>query len=198
MINLDLFLEIEVRDANGKLLSKKKVESNSLVTGFMGILRAFFNGSSTVKDTGGANRTAIGSLTYGVSPYRYFLAMCVNAEVSNSLYGIQVGSDNTAVTNSDFKLGTPIVHGSTIGTLLYNATTVESVAGAPPVSSVRVIRTFSNSSGSTVTVKEIGMVAYNGTTASQYAFLIVRDVPTPIVVPNGSTLTVRYLFYVTA
>jgi uncharacterized membrane protein YczE len=82
--------------------------------------------------------------------------------------------------------------------------TVEDTDGTPPDTTFRVIRTFTNNTSSPITVYEIGLAianAYNigGTTIYTYYFLIARDVlSSPQTIPAGATLTVRYIFKVTA
>jgi hypothetical protein len=63
-----------------------------------------------------------------------------------------------------------------------------------------LIRTFTNSSGSAITVSEIGLsVRIKAAYMDTWAYiLIARDLASPpISVPNGSTLTLRYLLNTT-
>jgi hypothetical protein len=62
----------------------------------------------------------------------------------------------------------------------------------------RVVRGFTNGSGGTITVKEIGLVIANQKEGlTLYNFLMARDVlGSPQDVPDGSTLTIRYRIYV--
>lgn len=206
-VNLDLSLEVEVKDINGKVTLKRQMQSQSLVTAFMETLRAWFAGSSTGKDVNGITQTIWGYLyTNGwATTGESFCAMNIVVGSTDYSYGIQIGTTDTPVTNIDYRLETLIVHGSGSGQMYYNDTTIESIAGIAPDSSIRVIRTFTNASGNTITVREVGIVEKNGYSfmygSWQYFyryFLIVRDVPIAINVPHGSTLTVRYTFTVTA
>jgi hypothetical protein len=56
----------------------------------------------------------------------------------------------------------------------------------------RVVRTFTNNSGATITVREVGLFIQVNTPTKQV--MLARDVITsPINVPAGSTLTMRYI-----
>jgi hypothetical protein len=124
----------------------------------------------------------------------------VNAPVNDANYGIRVGSGSTTPTANDYNLANPIAHGTGSGQLLYGATTIESVVvDENNRTSFRIIRTFSNSSGATVTVREIGLSVkwYRPGYGYTYA-LLARDVLSSAVdVPDGATLTVRYILSTT-
>jgi hypothetical protein len=221
---LKLYLECEVRDKNGKLLSKYKKESESLLKNFMLMLQAMFNVpklstepgwdivttyQATVKDTSGENRNVtLGAFVrymYGRSGYTTFLPMCMNAPQNDDTYGIQVGSSPASVSRDDYMLGGKIVSGSGNAQLVYGVMTVEIPDGTPPDTVFRAIRTFTNNTSDIITVYEIGLVV-----ANQYGIgdnniqtpiyvLVARDVlGTPQSIPSGATLTVRYIFKVTA
>ena len=56
---------------------------------------------------------------------------------------------------------------------------------------ITVTRTFTNNSGSSITVSEVGLVA--SSVAFNQFYLIIHDLlPTPITVPNGSSLSISY------
>jgi hypothetical protein len=215
--NLELLIECEVKDKNGRILSVHRQQAKSLLKNFAKMLRTMavapitFNSSQTTSltDTSGTSRTYCGacitpppsattSYALGTSP------LSVNAGAGVDSYGIQVGTGASAVTRDDYQLGGKIVHGNASGQLSYGAMTVEDTDGTPPDTTFRVIRTFTNNTSSPITVYEIGLVianAYNigGTTIYTYYFLIARDVLTaPQSIPAGATLTVRYIFKVTA
>jgi len=193
-----LELELEVRDKEGKITEKRRIKANSLLRNFAQTLVAFFAGTSLrvwMYDTGYTNRNLF--IAYGSYAYAFFF---VNAGATVDYYGIQVGSGVTTVSRDDYRLATPIVHGSGSGQLSYGATTIEDVNGTPPQSRFRVLRTFSNDSGAAIIVYEIGLVYRTQVAAATfYNIMIGRDVlPTPVNVPAGSSLTTRYIFAVTA
>jgi hypothetical protein len=221
---LKLYLECEIRDKNGKLLSKYKKESESLLKNFMVILQAMFNTSVikagpignqntvytvTVKDTSGASKSVgVGVVFYnyvGSTNYWILLPLTINAPQNDDTYGIQVGSSPSSVSRDDYMLGGKILSGSGNAQLVYGAMTVEIPDGIPPDTVFRAIRTFTNNTSDNITVYEIGLVianqvaSYQTTLPTPIYVLIARDVLTsPQTIPPGATLTVRYIFKVTA
>jgi len=217
--NLELLIECEVRDKNGKILSVHRQKSKSLLKNFARMLRTMLvpsipttTGQSTVSltDTGGTSRTFTGAyLAYTGSSAAVYVGLyplCAGAPSGNDAYGIQVGTGTGAVTRDDYQLGGKIANGSGSGQLVYGAMTVEDTDGTPPDTVFRLIRTFTNNTSSSITVYEIGLVIANSIipvtssiSPTTYYFLIARDVlSTPQSIPAGATLTVRYIFKVTA
>lgn len=182
--NVDLILEVEVRDKKGQVIYKKRKKAKSWVKNFAEILRSHFaNLDATVKGLDGSEYT---------SPPDTIL---VAAEEGNDSYGIQVGSGTGTPIPSDYKLATKIDHGTGANQLQYGAVTVESVTIEDSnISQFRVIRVFTNGSGSDITVTEIGLVTYY----AGVSVLLARDLLSPsVTVPDGATLTVRYIVKVT-
>jgi hypothetical protein len=194
-------IEYEVRDKNGKLIDKGKFPAKSWVGNIVGLLSAII---STWASTGTGNYAAStrSDLTdTGGNARGIFLGSASSTTVGgcapagDTSAGIVVGSSDTPVSLSQYSLGALIGHGTGSGQLTYGATSVESLS-KDTTWLFRIVRTFSNSSGASVTVREIGLYVRLGMGASPYYFpcMLARDVPTsPISVPNGSTLTVRYI-----
>jgi hypothetical protein len=208
--NLDLILECEIRDKNGKLISIHRQPSKSLLKNFARMLRTMLNNaiptgaiSSTVtlKDVNGASNPFYGAFiaggTSGLAP------LCALAPQYDDSYGIQVGAAATSVDRDQYQLSGKIPNGTSAGQLTYGSMTVEDTDGTPPDTTFRLIRTFTNNTTGDVTVWEIGLAIAN--TIDNYGsfssnkFLTARDVlSSPQTVPAGATLTVRYIFKVTA
>jgi len=197
--NLQLHAELEVRDKYGKLITRRRFKSKSLLKNFAMALRGLMYGiinekCDTLKDTGGINRTyPDGTMSYPIFK--------TQAPVNIDAYGIQVGVGTQAVIRDDYMLATKCSHGSGVDQFMYGAVALESVDGTPPVSQWRIIRTFSNNSGATITVNEMGLVfnAFQVTGSLNIYVMIARDkLVTGVDVANGQTLTVRYIFSVTA
>jgi hypothetical protein len=194
-------IEFEVRDKNGKLLQKGKFPAKSWVGNIIGLISAIISTwSSTVSggelttrtdliDTiGTARSTQLGANITGIT-----LGGC--APAGEATAGIVVGSADTPVAIGQYALVTLIGHGTGSGQLQYGASTVE-----PMVKNstwyFRVVRTFTNGSGATVTVREIGLYVRLGYISSPYYYscMLARDVPASAInVPAGSTLTLRYI-----
>jgi hypothetical protein len=194
-------IEYEVRDKNGKLIEKGKFPAKSWVGNIVGLLSALIslwggassgwyaiNTRSDITDTGGTARSiALGSNTGAT------LGGC--APAGDTSAGIVLGSSDTPVSLGQYSLGALITHGTGSGQLTYGATNVETLT-KNTTWLFRIVRTFTNNSGASVTVREIGLYVRFGMLSSPgyYSCMLARDVPTsPISVPNGSTLTVRYI-----
>jgi hypothetical protein len=201
---LEAYWEIEVRDANGKLLKFRRNKAKSLLPQFLGLLKGQFMlifdsdqnaGNSPVTDISGTVR---------YYPYTttviYRTCMCMCAGIGVDEYGLVVGSSDAPNAINQYAMGAKIPHGNESGKLYYGAISFENTSNPPGTNNwiIRIIRTFSNNSGSSITVKEIGLIvkAYDST-ASARLYLIARDVISPVTVPAGSTLTVRYILKIT-
>jgi hypothetical protein len=194
-------IEYEVRDKNGKLIEKGKFPAKSWVGNIVSLLSALIStwsvaagayAVSTRSDLTDTSGTARGTY-FGAAGGNVTLGGC--APAGDATAGIVVGSSDTPVSLSQYSLGALIPHGTASGQLTYGPTNVESLS-KDTIWFFRIVRTFSNSSGASVTVREIGLYVRLGMASSPFYFLcmLARDVPTsPINVPNGSTLTLRYI-----
>jgi hypothetical protein len=116
----------------------------------------------------------------------------VNAAAGDASFGVQVGTGTNAVSISDYKLQTPISHGTGSGQLQYGAVSVGAVAVIPPSAEFTIARTFTNLSGADITVKEVGLIAKYDV----YPYLLERTL-LEFVIPNGENRTVTYKIKVT-
>lgn len=196
--------EVVVRDKNGKVLSRQKRVSKSLLRAFMYWLlskftmtakEGFASAWSTI-DTGNTSRTfPYTTAASGEGNYGYFGAL-VNIEAT----GLRVGTGTNAVTPTDYELQSKIAHGSGGGQMVYGAQTYEAVEVVGTTSRFRITRVFTNNSGASITVREIGgALGERDSGAIERFVLYIRDVlVSPSTVPDGASLTVRYRFSVTA
>ena len=218
MFSVKVEYEIEVKDRRGKVIKREKGESRSLLKNFVACLSAIMKGTpltgggdtgtggaeGTVKDLSGADQTIWGGWRAADWNYGGGWPMAVNAPDDDDSYGIVVGKGDMPVTAEDYALDDKIAHGTASGQLDYGAHTFEDVVVEDKVSKFRVSRTFTNLSGASVTVKEIGIIAWNrfqqgGSVQKNIKFLIVRDVlASPTTIPDGASLNVRYTFSVEA
>lgn len=200
------FIMLEVLDPSGEVLEKYKSKSNSWVRNAYNVITQQFlpcssyQGSSTYGAGSQAGKNLAGTTrrTAGLFAAPVTATMAGNAynNAADSTVGILVGTSNTAESFDHYGLQAIIAHGSSTGQLMYAAmseptTTYDS--GTKKWTGT-AIRTFSNSSGATITVKEVGdarRVAIGA--ASGEIALFSRDVlSTAIDVPSGSTLRVTY------
>jgi len=218
MFSVKVEYEIEVKDRHGKVIKREKGESRSLLKNFMACLRAMLHGRPLTGDTEAGNGGAVDNVTdlngnvveirggtrVGNDTYGGGWVMGIDAPDDDDSYGIVVGKGDAPVSPEDYNLDDKIAHGTGSGQLDYGAHTFEDVLVEDKVSKFRVSRTFSNLSGASITVKEIGIIAWNYWRTRYEAFvdvkfLIVRDVLTsPTTIPDGASLNVRYTFSVEA
>ncbi|RLG80404.1 MAG: hypothetical protein DRO40_11225 [Thermoprotei archaeon] len=178
------YIELEVRDKNGKLIKKHRQPAHSWVKNFMNILRYGF-ANHDVPCTKQDGSTV--SITINAS-LGWFLR--VTAGAGDDSHGLMVGNGSKAFEVDDYSLDSKIPHGSNANQLVYGETTVENVVDDGSKLYFRIIRTFSNNSGSSITVTEVGLAVAGADNKP----LIARDVlDSPVTVPNGGTLTVRYI-----
>lgn len=192
LVNMDLTYEMEVRDKDGKLISFQRHQSKSLLKHFSQALRGMMYGAmnlstESIDDTGNTARNfpALTATTNSLFD--------VNSPITNTDYGILIGTGATAVNFDNYTLVTKIAHGNGSGQMMYKASIVEAVAGAA-TTTFRIIRTFSNDYSASLTVNEIGLAIYHQSIPCY--ILIARDLATQAVVA-GATLTVRYILSIT-
>jgi len=149
---------------------------------------------TTATDTPGAESVQIDASDGGATKGR------VDAGVGADAYGLVVGTNagTTAEDNENYALDTKILNSAVgaAGKLNYQAVTLVKAREVGANIDMDVKRTFLNESGSTRTVKDIGIIIRN-TTDSKYP-LILRDVVSDEAVADGFTLTVVYTLRTTA
>jgi hypothetical protein len=186
-MNVKAYLKIKVIDENGKCTYYRRYRSRSFVANF---LRQLFTNLSGQ----GINNVNTSGGSYGIS----YVDNIIVADGSNdSHYGILIGSGTSAPSIIDSNLSQVISNGASVGQMQYGAV---SVTGAVTNTStntgyITVTRTFTNNSGSSITVSEVGLVAWSGNFGIQtnQFYLIIHDLlPSPITVPNGSSLSISY------
>lgn len=200
-VAIDILLQ--ERNKQGELIKERNEVGHSFVGNFLKILFGMMHGTYNVNtggaalvctDTGNTARTGI-DLIIGSSRCNN---MNCDAPVNEDEYGIVVGTGDTAPDIANYKLETKILHGSGIaGKLNYAdhslvAPTYDESGGW---SLCGLIRTFSNNSGGSIIIKEIGLITkqYFDSISVLYYFLLIRDVlGSPFTVTNGNSVTVQY------
>jgi len=180
-MNVKAYLKIKVINEKGKCIYYRRYRSRSFVANFINALYTLLsNQGATLVNTGGGTYT----------PKSGF-AMQVADSSNDGSYGIQIGSGTTAPAITDYRLTQLIPNGTSAGQMQYGAVTVMSpvINTTNNTGYITVTRAFTNNSGGSITVSEVGLVAlyyYNDV-------LLIHDLlPTPITVPNGSTLSIAY------
>jgi len=178
----ETYIEVEVRDRDGNIIHYHRQKARTWVKNLFYMLLYSFRGVTP------QIQKQDGSVT-SYNPYMND-GLNVSAGSGNSNYGILVGMGTKAWAIDDYKLDNKIANGSSSNQLLYGAVSVEDMVIESNRIYFRVVRTFTNSSGSSITVTEVGLVTNYGTSYP----LIARDLLNPpVTVPPSSTLTVRYI-----
>lgn len=187
-------LELTVKDKDGKIVKHRIIESKCFVRQFLELLYVEFQklpkkGALVIKDTGGLGQRVWNSDEN----------FDCDAAATDEDKGIIVGSGTTAPTIDDYKMETPIAHGSGATELEYSAVIWGTPTADATTSTFTITRDFTNAAaGGAITVNEIGLyvraIGLDFEDANKdYYFLIIRDVISGgISVDDGQTLTVNY------
>jgi len=211
---MKLYYRVERFDKNNGLISRgRKRESKSFVCAFLQVLyTTFANLSYSIKDISNTVQTQSASVsgplflrgnsyptTYVTAYYQYNETNATISVAPSEYVGIVIGTGNTAVTPTDYKLVTRIAHGTTSGKMEYSGTMIYPVVVSAPNASFDIERIFRNSSGGSIEIKELGIDSHTLNGANGAIYCIIRDVLSPTVTVNdGEYLKVTYTFQITA
>lgn len=185
MRNLELHYQLLVHEPSGLLvLDTLARPAHSFTKQFHQILfnlgMALSIGAPVaVTNTSGASQSTLNALS-----------LKVTAATGTSSAGVQVGTGTAAESINDTALQTQIAHGTGSGQLQYGTVTFGAPSTTATTTTFRVTRVFTNGSGGTVTVQEIGLASSQNNPANQY--LLIRDLTGAVAVNNGQQLTVNY------
>jgi len=194
---LGVVLEIELRDKAGNVKEAWKKKSESFTRQFFDLLLVQ---ALNAPDMHPLQMTDITGSVRDIAMHNQ--SFQANGGVGDIANGIVVGTGQVAPTISDYALGAQVAHGSAAGQLQYGGMTFGLPTSSLTTSSFTLTRVFSNASGSSITIYELGVLA-NGYTvrpdAGQarglFRFMTIRDVIGPgIVIQNGESLTVNYRY----
>ncbi len=179
-------LEIEVRDKEGRIKKIHRQPMRSFVRNFLKHLKAAFQEA----DEGGAVDTSMTTVTI-IHPFTgayHFLD--VKAGEGSAVKGVVIGSGTTPPTNDDYKLESQY----DTSVFLHSSTSI-TITDEEGYVVLRIIRTFTNVSGSPQTIGEVGLICRTSThEVTNALILIARDVlSTPITVNDGESALIRYV-----
>jgi len=180
-------IDFLVREASGVLIKKETISFKSFNRNFMGLL-----------DYGFGIRPAIAVTMSDGSKYSSNVGTMLesNAPVSNSLYGILVGTGSSPQSWLDYKLGGLCTSGILTRQLTYGSTTPLDYVTSGSVKYFRSSRTFKNDWSASISIKEVGYMTKQ-TVVNKY-MLISRDLvnfdstPLDIAIAPTQTLEVVY------
>jgi len=193
MANIQMYVRVRVHDKDGNLVHDHQEESRSLVKAFLAGLLANMSstGGTTIthNDIGDISRNIEAALSSGVIVFGAWGSINVDTN------GIVIGTTNTAVDITDNKLAAQIADGTASGEMLHAAQSFATdITISDPDATFLTSRTFTNSSGGSITVRETGIYCTMQVANANRDFCMVRDVPTEVAVADGSTCTVDYTF----
>ncbi len=189
-MSVETYYRILIHDPAGHLVKDSGlIPSHSYVLQFLQLMEALINGiDKNAKDVDEASSVLMDISDPITSKGR------VDAGVGDDTHGLLVGTNAgaTAEDNENFKLDTKILHSAVgdAGKLNHQAVTVVYARVVGANIDLDISRPFLNETGSSITVKEIGIICKN-TTDTKY-HLLLRDVVADEAVADNYTLTVVY------
>jgi len=195
VLTLHAHYRIVIRDAGGRVVRRTRWRrSKSYVQQIAEMLLCVFEAANLggVKDTGGTDRT----LDNNGAGHNFR----VDGGAGDETMGSVVGTGSTAVDITDSDLATRIAHGTGAGQLEYQAVSFSAFQVAGQVAQFTFARVFTNSSGASLTINEVGVyMRFRDSGVNLRVFLVIRDVVAGgEAVGNGQTATLEYVISVTA
>ncbi|MBA7542273.1 hypothetical protein ES705_34593 [subsurface metagenome] len=206
----EAFLELEVRDKEGRVIQKHRQRSHSWVRNAYNALFSVMAGKDlndteewgggklSLKDSAGIIRTGNGPYGYGTTSadgtekgYR--------APAGNSYSGIQVGSGVGVESFEEYVLGTQIENGTDPGKLAHAESEPHSITYTAGTKTLKneLARYFNNNSGGAIDVNEVALRPAAIEPMSGY-YLFSRDkLPETVTVPDTGQLKVTYTIQLT-
>lgn len=188
---VQLLIRCVVRDPDGKIISDTgKKPAKSYVIQWL----EFIHYMADRVVTGDATSVTGAERRYYWSIEDARRTLNMDAAVNVSAYGIVVGTGDTAETNTDFALETQLTEGVGAGNITHGAMDIGTTAVVGANVDLELTRSFTNLTGSEITVKEAGIYVRCVTgIPSTYYFCIIRDVlPASVDVPVNCSLAIIY------
>jgi hypothetical protein len=187
---LEMWLTVENwsgPNGTGRLLSKKRIKCHSYVGNFIGLLYVGMAQTTlNIPDTGNVLRT--------ITPTQYNYRAVATA--GDATFGVVVGTGTQANDVGAYALQTPIANGTGAGQLQYGAVSVTSPTTVGQKRQMTIARVFTNNSGASITVNEVGLVIYGNNGSTNYDFLVERTLNTNTIA-NGASATWTYTISIT-
>lgn len=200
------YLEVIVRDKDGKVVKRGRHRAHSFVNNFLKMIEGclFTPGkgnavTTTIVRPDGTNATVYLE-RYGSYGGSGGTPMACKAPDNDDSYGIIAGSGTTPFNLNQYALSSKIAHGTGSGQLDYGPVDVTDLGldetVSPPVYKFRFLRSFTNFTSTGITITEVGLYARNywaDSTVVDIKFAIARDLlPTSYTIPAGGTGTIVY------
>jgi len=185
---------VRVETKNVQLIQR----SDSIISPFMQYLQQTFTAYPTSYPAV-YNITISGITTTSGTAESLTAVFSAGAGTGNSDAGIVIGTSNAANSPSTYALSSQIPNGTSSGQMQYGATNVAALATSGNIVSFQANRTFTNNSGASITVAEVGIYMINYySTSNAYYFAFARDVlASAVTVANTAPITVYYTIQLT-
>lgn len=189
MPNIKIYAQVTIRNAQGKIIkTTRKKLCKSYVRGFVDIIGALMAYTTVgVVDTSGNAKNLSGQGSAAQTT-----KLNVSAVATNDLFGILLGTNSTPIQITDYHLGTKILHGITANKLSYGPVSVSAPATVGTSRLFTIARTFSNASGESITVEEVGLAIIAQDTVPAYIYVLIEHSLYNFLVVNGASPTVTY------
>jgi len=192
---MDGYLEIEIKNKDGEVVEKYRQKLHSWVRNFAHALRGILccntcDPCETVIDVNGNSYPYPRTFAQSVPVLR------VDEAAGSIKKGIVFGTGTTPASPDDYKLESPIPHGTSSGQLNYKECTVRGVEEITNGARITIVRMATNESGGDITVSEVGLIAEasNLQANGNIYFLILREVLSePRTVPNGDIIVCKII-----
>jgi len=185
--------KVVVRDREGRIMRIEEAPSKSFILNFLYLwwLNLNLNSSDNISVVNCSGQQTTMSPQ---QPQGWFVSF---ANSSCPYSGIQVGSGTSSPSASSPYLESLILNGTGSGQLSYGYNSVTSPSISSNPGTITVTNTFTNNSGGSVTVGEVGLASTIYNSAATSAALLIHDVLSSAAnVPNGGTITVTYTLQV--
>ena len=187
-MKLNITYKLVVRDKNGKVVSEQTTPGHSFVRQFLDVLygQMLNQSSSSITDILGTSRTIFGNDAGN-------LVVSVNSDDR----GVVLGTGTTAVDIGDNKIETEIDDGTASGELTHGAQVLTAPTTTSQTAQFSVMRPFTNGSGGTIVVTEVGL--YGNADLTTIFFCFAREVlGSSVSVLNGQTIDVTAQIQISA
>jgi hypothetical protein len=177
------FIEIEVRDKDGRVIDRAREPMHSLTNNMALWLDVFRLGNIRGTDTNGNTISGI--------PLSSVSDISVIAPSGADSYGVLIGSSNTPFSIFQYNLQSKYTSSS-----FSHGAVSDSVTQSPAYSCTTYSRTFTNVTSGDLTVKEVGLVAKITAGSSTYYLLLTRDVVSDRTIPANGSIVVKIGIYI--
>jgi hypothetical protein len=189
--NINVTYSLALTDKNGKVTYQSpQIQSHSYVIAMADWL--FSDLGNTTLVNGDLNVAS----TYVIITKT--IPMNITATIGTITAGIILGTNQTAPSITDYKIGTLIPNSASgvSGDMYYQATTIAVPQTSSGSRSFTVTRVINNNSGASIIVYELAVYGFDGSNSNSFC-LIHDTISGGFSVPNGKNLTVVYTISVT-